>query len=304
MNTIKKLFNRLFLHDKWAVGLIELDYAAIIREQKLPSITTWLEAKTGEYIADPFIYKYQDEYFLFYELFTYIKGDADIAVCRLIEQDGQWQMQGEKVILAEPFHQSYPYLFEYEGEIYCTPEQSEGNRVKLYKALDFPYQWQDCGSLIEDFPVVDPSIFKYQDKWWLLASKGSGEQDNSLYLWTSDNPLSGWKRTQDQAIKTGLGQCRPAGTPFEVEGKLYRPIQAFKQRYGDGLLIGEIKHLSAQGFDEEIVFEISPDAAYPHGLHHLSLSGTKAVVDGKRYANLWEVGLKLLGILLRKLRKS
>lgn len=304
MEKIKAIYQRLFHHDKWVIGVSSMEYSDLIEQGEITSPISWLEGKFGQYIADPFVFKYQNEYYLFYELFHYIAGDAQIAVSRLIKENNYWIMAESQVILDEPFHQSYPYIFSENDQIYCLPEQSEANCVKLYQAVDFPLKWELKSILIDDFPVVDPTLFKHQGIWWLLATKGGGEQDSHLYAWYADSITGPWSGHQHNPVKTGFGQTRPAGAPFKLESGFYRPVQGFKRRYGDGLLIYKIEELSKSSFKESQVLDIQPFNSYPHGLHHLSLDSGVAVFDAKRYASLVEVVIKLMGIILRKVTRN
>ncbi|MFK5986458.1 MAG: hypothetical protein QM479_13685 [Pseudomonadota bacterium] len=303
MRKLSKFFNRLFCHDKWVIGVSSMNYSDLIEEGKITTPINWLEAKFGEYIADPFIFKYQQDYYLFYELFSYIAGDAKIAVTKIVKKNQQWQMQTSQIILDEPFHQSYPFVFEFEDKIYCIPEQSEGNCVKLFQATEFPYQWQLKSVLIEGFPIVDPTIFQHHGLWWLLATKANGEQDSHLYAWYADNLEGPWLMHKNNPIKIGFGETRPAGNPFKIDSGFYRPVQGFKQRYGDSLLIYKINELSIESFNETIALDLAPFKEYPYGLHHISINSEVAVFDAKRYANLFEIAIKFIGIIIRKLRK-
>ncbi len=304
MERIKALYQRLFCHDKWVIGIGAMDYATLIEQGKITPPTSWLKGGFAQYIADPFIFKYKNDYYLFYELFHYIAGDAQIIVSRLRKENDQWIMEKGQLILDEPFHQSYPYIFEEKGEIYCIPEQSEANCVKLYQATDFPLKWKMKSVLIADFPVVDPTLFQHQGQWWLLATKGGGQQDSHLYAWHADSFEGPWTPHQHNPIKEGFGQTRPAGPPFMLKSDLYRPVQGFKKRYGDGLLIYKIEELTPSSFKEKLVLDLKPFKSYPYGLHHLSINSGIAVFDAKGYASVFEVIIKFIGIVLRRLRKN
>ena len=54
-----------------------------------------------------------------------------------------------QVVLDEPFHLSYPYVFEFEGEHYMVPESHQDRSLRLYRAVDFPTRWEHACNLIE-----------------------------------------------------------------------------------------------------------------------------------------------------------
>ena len=77
---------------------------------------------------------------------------------------------------------------------------------------------------------------------------------------------------------------RPAGTPFWVDGALYRPAQDCSSTYGARVQINRILVLTPTDFSEEVVACVEPDSRglYPRGLHTLSSLGRQTLVDGKR----------------------
>jgi hypothetical protein len=301
---LRALFRRLFQHDKWAIGLLEATPEQLLRGNLNPP-QQWLCGGFGSYIADPFLFAHEGRLYLIYELFTYLKGDARIAIAEMVkESDGRYSIVGEREIFDEPFHQSYPNIFSHDGDIYCLPEQSESRGLILYRAADFPYRWDSMEVVIDNFPVVDPTLVKHEDKWWLFASRGDGDQDRALYLWHSDSPLGPWMSHTANPVKQGLGEVRPAGPLFRHEGELYRPVQAYDGRYGTGIVLYRISDLSVDAFNEVFVAKLLPYTDYPHGLHHICMVEGLAVVDGNRYASLPEVALKLLGIIRRRLSRA
>ena len=196
-------------------------------------------------------------------------------------------------------------MFSFKDTVYCLPEQAESNSLRLYRATDFPSTWVLDGVLIDNFPVVDPTIFRHNGYWWLLATRWHGQEDSHLYAWYSEDLHGPWRPHDQNPIKTGLGKVRPAGPVFTVGNHLYRPVQGFLKRYGDGgLLIEKIFDLSPSIFREETVAHIKPFAEYPRGLHHVCMGKNLAVVDGNRFAGPLEIVLKRLGILRRKLSRG
>ena len=71
-------------------------------------------------------------------------------------------------VLREPFHLSYPYVFEAEGRFYMIPETLEPECVRLYAADPFPSRWSHVGNLIKG-RYADPSIFYSSGRSWLFA---------------------------------------------------------------------------------------------------------------------------------------
>lgn len=302
MGYLRYIIDRILYHDKWAVGLVELDPEQLL-QGVIPQPVQWIAPRFGEFIADPFLFTHNETDYLLYELFTYATGNGKIAVAEVKYDDqGRYQLVNEQFIIEEPFHQSYPFVFSHKDTIYCLPEQSESNSLRLYRASDFPSTWVFDSMLINDFPVVDPTLFSHDGLWWVLGTRAGGQQDSVLYAWYSEDLHGPWQPHAQNPVKTGLGKVRPAGPVFTVEGQLYRPVQGFEKRYGDaGLLIEKIIELSPTVFCEETVASIRPFPEYPRGLHHVFMGKHLAAVDGYRFASAPEVVLKRIGILRKKL---
>ena len=45
-------------------------------------------------------------------------------------------MEYSKIVLDEPFHLSYPYVFEWDGGLYDS-ESATARHLRLYRAVDF-----------------------------------------------------------------------------------------------------------------------------------------------------------------------
>ena len=117
-----------------------------------------------------------------------------------------------KPVLERPFHISHPYLFEYNGEIYCVPETSEAKEISIYKAENFPYEWKRVEMLISGVRGADPTIFQYEGLWWLIfTDKGQGAAPN-LFVWYAPDLRGPWKPHIGNPVKTDVRSSRPAGT--------------------------------------------------------------------------------------------
>jgi len=306
MRLFHHTFNRLFQHDKWAIAVVKADPEQL-NQGILPSPIQWLTPRFGQYMADPFLFRHNDKDYLLYELFTFASGTGKNVIAELVKREnGQYHLRSEQIICDEPFHQSYPFVFSSKENIYCIPEQSESNSLRLYRATDFPKTWMLDTVLIDNFPVVDPTIFQHKGRWWLLATSGrDGQQDSHLYAWHSKDLRGSWHPHMLNPIQIGHGKVRPAGPAYSLGNELYRPVQFLAKRYGDGgLLIKKVLELSPSTFCEQTVARIKPFQEYPRGLHHLCMGTNLAVVDGNRYASPVEVLIKCLGILRKKFTPS
>ena len=51
--------------------------------------------------------------------------------------------------LEREYHLSYPFVFEWEDDVYLIPESTASKRVELYRAESFPDRWSLAGVLLE-----------------------------------------------------------------------------------------------------------------------------------------------------------
>src|SRR5205085_3879170 len=90
------------------------------------------------FVADPFMVRHGRRWFMFFELMNWATWKGEIG---LATSDDGLRWHYEEVVLAEPFHLSYPYTFHWEGSVYMVPESQQAGSIRLYRAEDFPGGW-------------------------------------------------------------------------------------------------------------------------------------------------------------------
>src|SRR5215207_5371783 len=148
----------------------------------------------AKFVADPFLIKEDDTWNLFFEVYNNNTQQGDLAVAT---SKNTWIWNYEKLIIDEPFHLSYPYVFKTDGVYYLIPESFEDNSIRLYKADEFPTQWSYVKTLVEGRDYVDNSIVFYNDQWWLFSSVTSND---TLYLHYADSLTGTWKEHPQSPI--------------------------------------------------------------------------------------------------------
>ena len=272
------MFETLYRHDGWAVGLIRSGAGALLAGGVPP--IEWLDLHDRHgFAADPFLIEEAGRRFCFFEALPYATNRGKIAYALLDERAGRTDVRDA---IVAPFHLSYPYLLRYDGQILCIPEAGESGRVIAYAARDFPDGWYERQTLIEGFAGVDPTIFQHDGRWWLLATDGRAHWNSELHAWYADELFGAWRPHPGNPIKRGLAGTRPAGRPFVIDGRTYRPAQDCTLRYGRRLIVNEVLELSPEGFSERAVSIVEPDPAGPFadGLHTANACGDLIAVDG------------------------
>ena len=200
--------------------------------------------------ADPFIYVRDGKYYLFIEELLYSTRRGRI-VCLTL--DDQMNITSNQVVLERPYHLSYPFLLEHEGQLYMIPETGENKGIELYRCTRFPDQWEFEKNLISNIYAVDATLVKAQDKWWLFANIKSetGSTWDTLHLYSADSPIAdNWTPHPKNPIVKDIKSARPAGRVFSENGALIRPSQDCSVRYGYALNFNRIVTLNEIDYAE------------------------------------------------------
>ena len=200
--------------------------------------------------ADPFVWFHENRYYVFAEELLYSTHRGRI-ICLML--DKEMNIQSNQVVLERPYHLSYPFLFEYEDQLYMVPETGENNRVELYRCTHFPDQWEFKKTLINDVRALDVTLLEAHGKWWLFTyiPPKSGTRWDTLHLFYADHPLSDqWTPHPCNPIVKDIHSARPAGRIFSDNGKLIRPSQDCSVRYGYAVNFNQIVTLTETDYVE------------------------------------------------------
>jgi len=209
--------------------------------------------------ADPFIVARDNKYYVFIEEFLYATQKGHISLI-VMNKDGSFEPPVR--VLEAPYHLSYPFVFEFESNLYLIPESSANRTVELYKCMAFPLKWEFQRNLMNNCQVVDTTLFQWQGKWWMFVNQiqtvGASSWDE-LFLHYSDSPFSdNWTPHQRNPVVSDARSARPAGRLFVRNGRLYRPSQNCSGHYGYGFNICEITKLTETEYEEKIVSRVEP----------------------------------------------
>jgi len=188
-------------------------------------------------------------------------------------------------VIERPRHLSYPYtLADEHGQIYCVPEMAQEQNGCLLFALAPDGSWIERDRILEGRVVVDPTIFRFAERWWLLSGNAQGRGSLELDAYYADRIAGPWTPHPLNPVKRDRASARPGGRPFVIGGRLYRPAQDCSRTYGGALTIMEIEELTPERFRERPVLRLEPDprGPYPDGLHHLVVEDDRIYLDAKR----------------------
>jgi len=245
---------------------------------------TPLPLSPDRFWADPFIIERGGQYYLFIEEALQPNNRGRISCLTL---DKALNIVAHQVILDLPYHLSYPFLFEHQGELYMIPESGFANRVDLYKCLEFPAKWEFEKTLIHNVFAVDATVVEVNKKWWLFTNikDTDGSTERNLYLYFSDDPLSeNWTSHPMNPIVRDINSARPAGRIFQDNnGILIRPSQDGSIRYGYAINFNRIIKLSETDYKEirEHYFA-PPKINLTNAAHTFNASENLVAIDAKK----------------------
>ena len=260
----------LFRQEDWNVGY----YTS-------PSDIHWLKPSKSDYFADPFIISNNDDTYLFFEWFSNKNGKADLAVAKKSENFEVYHK-----ITDFPEHRSYPYVFDYQGQIYCIPEANQTNKVSLYR-FENDHLTFDCDLLQGRF--VDTTLFIYDGKFYLFTTPQKHPHTH-LFIFVADDLRGPYRPHYNNPVKVDCSNSRMAGKIQNIDGELVRPAQNSTLHYGSSITLNKIVQLSEYQFVEEFYKEIKPfeNTPYNKGIHTINSDGEITVFDAKRFAFTWQ----------------
>lgn len=273
--SIKIFFRSINFRKKWRISFVRSNWKRAVLWRS-NSVTV----PKGRFWADPFLYVYNDKTYCFFEDYIYKTNRAHISVLE-ISNDAVVKLGA---CIKEPFHLSFPFLFNYNGSLYMCPECCKSQQIRIYRCLNFPLSWELSSIAMDGVSAADTMIFEHAERWWMLTSidkSGSGDYCSELYIFYSNSPLdTDWKAHQKNPIRIDSEGGRNAGLIME-EGKIFRLAQRHGyDEYGEGLLMYEITELSESGYSEQLFSEVNPNFKKGLlGVHHLSTTGAITAFD-------------------------
>ena len=276
--------------DFWQVGLVPAPAEALLEPGTLAGLSdhiTWLpDAGPWRYLADPFGLRRGDTIHIFVEAYDYRTKHGFIERHE-IGPDLQWR--GKDVALARPFHLSYPFLIEADGETFMMPESHKAGEIALYRAHAFPDVWVRETVLLSGIPGAEASLIRHQGKWWMFFTLvGPGARDQrELHIAFADRLTGPWTTHPNNPVLVDRSGARPGGTPFVgTDGSLLLPVQDCSRTYGGSLrflrftLLSE-SHIACEHLPVNLTGNLAL-ADHPDGMHTFSACGDFTLIDVKR----------------------
>ncbi len=242
---------------------------------KLKSVDT----PKDEFWADPFLFKYENQYFVFFEVYSFKKRKGKIS-CGKVKNN---ELVDIVDVLDLEYHLSYPFIFEENGDIFLMPETGQNSRLEIYKCIDFPKKWVLFTTAFEGENIVDPFFYcDNKNQKWLFVNKNCNpdfRNSNMLFIYKVDSVKLNTLIPHDKnPIIIDSRSARNGGAIFKFKNNYYRPSQRnINGFYGKKLNINLIKELTLHNYKEEIVEVLIPENF--SRIHHLHQTQDMFVID-------------------------
>jgi hypothetical protein len=267
-----RLLNR---EQRWGIAFARSDWCKLAFHQ-----SRRITNLPNHFLADPFVITESNRDFCFVEDYDYKARRASIAVYELKENTAT--RLGQAIV--EPFHLSFPYLFQYKNKLYMCPESCERGDIRLYECVHFPLQWKLHKIIMKNVVAVDTMIFEYEGLWWLFTNIDPVrvvDCCSELFIFYSENPLGDdWIPHQRNPVIFDSSKARNGGL-LRHKGSIYRvgQNQGFDQ-YGKSFSVNKIDILTKHDYSERVSFVVEPNFfSGLKGTHHFHSNNRVSAFD-------------------------
>jgi hypothetical protein len=279
----------------WRVGLGSYDLTnhRISVWDGMPLLGREIGGHATVLTADPYLFRWQDTWYLFYESFPPgVRGQ--ISVSRSTDLV-DWDHLGP--VVSSDHHLSYPTVTVVDGEPRLVVESSSAREVAFLRPQDFPTRWHAPVPMLRGEAFADPTPFRHEGRWWLFVETSGGSHDALRLYWTTDDDWTAWKPHPGNPICTDARWARPAGPLLRrPDGSIIRFGQDNSRSgvYGRQVAALAIEELDLTHYRERFVgnvtFQRRPSWAHERS-HHVCVvplgdGRAVAAVDGRGYLTL------------------
>jgi hypothetical protein len=269
-----------YRHAHWRVGYRLTDGPGVAEAGELGTGWRAVPDDGSHFYADPFAFEWQGRHFIFVEDYPHATGKALISV---IELDDAGAPSTPTPVLEEPFHLSYPQVFERDGAVWMLPEASASGRLTLYRAERFPDRWARAAVLLDGMAVSDATLLEQGGRFWLFATDrdGYGSTSDTLVVFHAGALTGPWAPHRLNPILIDRRKARPGGAFQRIGSRILLPVQDGTLGYGGGLGLSELLQLDEKDVRLSDPVPVEPEGDWPYPqIHTLNRAGRLEVIDG------------------------
>jgi hypothetical protein len=269
--------------DIWRAGIVPSPIERIAADGAVRDVRWLAEEPSFRFLADPFGLWRDGRLHLFAEAYDY-RTRHGVIDCLTLAED--FSVVRRQTVLREPWHLSYPYLFEADGETWMLPEAARSGALTLYRAAPFPDRWEPVSRIALDVVPIDATPVRHDGLWWLFYSGGKDRaaRMGALHVAWAERLEGPWHPVAANPVRHDMAGGRPGGTPFVADGQLCLPVQDCSRTYGGAIRILRFTRLSPEGVETELgpAIVAPADTPYREGMHTLAGCGPVTLIDAKK----------------------
>lgn len=296
---------RRFLgNDIWNVGIVDQPAADIVR-RGIVSAPRWLPPlPPNRMFADPACRPLPSGGMRLYAEYLDHEREVGELWCADVPAGADLAQATFAPLLVPDHHISYPVAVEDgTGRMLLTAETWQAGAALLWEETDGGLR--PLGTLLPDRQVVDPTLWREGELWWLFCTLQDCDPDGSLFLFYARELTGPWTAHAANPVKRTRIGARPAGPLFRCDNATVRPGQDSSRSYGGGIVLHEVTSLDPQTYEERVIRRLEPIAGpYDRGLHTLCPAGDCTLVDGKAWRFDVSRAVRNLRRALARVRKT
>jgi hypothetical protein len=275
---VRRLARKAIAYPEWRVGYRQMRDDGVAERLVWPHAGYgWIANPPGCYLADPILHVRDGVPNLFVEVYDEAAGRAHLGVIA-IDADGR--ASPVRTVLKRPYHLSYPYVFERDGETWMIPETMQARTVELYRAVDYPDRWDLEQVLLTDVELSDVTLADHGELSWMFAAATHGGSCwDALDLYMAEHWRGPYRPHRLNPVLVDARAARPAGPMLSRDGGLLRPAQDCTRGYGSGLALCRVDRLDPDGYAQTPLVRLGPPLQGDSGVHTLTVAGGFEAID-------------------------
>ncbi len=287
-NEIRSKARSAVARKDWRIGIIDVSLARLVESEEfadgfLPR-PKWLPLhRNGWSFRDGFALPEKNGFSILARRFANGRNGDSPTIAKI-----SWQSLSKNPGIATAISRNggagRPFAFLGKGTLYCCCQPLSSPGVLLYGYDDSTDNWLYSRRLFPDLPLLGPSVFRYENRYWLFGGIEGFWKDVSLHAFHSDEVDGAWHPHPLNPLLTDIRSAIPAGGFLMVEDRLYRlGLDRSKERES-AVRVKRIETLSPENYRESAhrVLGFRPDRNPGWGLDSLSDGGEKTVCTGVR----------------------
>ena len=227
--------------------------------------------------ADPFLFVKGKKLFLFFES----ERSGERGIIRMMKTNNLNDWSSPVTVLQEPFHLSFPFVFEYRGDVYMIPESQSVDSIRLYKGnndlTNFTFERILMSKQRTDdvkFNFCDSHILEKDGLLYLFTSVSYNWTYHLELYYTDDILHHDFVRHPASPIYVGNDFGRSGGSVIHLNDDYYRISQNCSNSYGGNFSVHRITALDTNIYEEELykkdILEVG-GKIYSDGGHQLNV---------------------------------